>query len=553
MPPPADVPPTAASGSRSAWAPLRHRAFFALWLANVFALTGSWLSDSTSAWLMTTLATSPLQVALVQAVQALPLLLLGVPAGALADIVDRRHILVATQVWVAIVALLLFAFTLTDRLTPELLLVLTFANAAGMATRMPVTSAMTQQLVPAAELGRALALQGVAMNASRIIGPALAGVLLIYLGGAWVFLFYAVLSAVVAVAFARGERQVRTSSLPSERFVGAMRLGVQFARRTPAMVAVLAHAAVFSFFAVALQALLPLVARDRLAGGANTYTLLLASIGVGAIAAVIVMPMLRDRLRRETLLVASVLVQAAALLLLSQATAWYLAVPAALAAGATWIVVMNMLSVATQFALVDWVRARGMAVFLVSAMGGATLGSVVWGQVAAATTIETSLAIASGTSLLAYFLVRRRYRLGDSRTLDLTPARLLPEFTAAHNVENDQGPVLVTFEYTIDPSRADEFAAVMAESRRYRLRMGALYWGMFRDVTNPAHYVVHFLVDSWIDRLRQVERMTAEDVSLRDRVNAFHVAPEPPVMKHYLLEPVKGAAGDKRPPAKSSA
>ncbi len=530
--------PDAGSSSRSAWAPLRHRMFFALWVANLIALTGSWLSDSASAWLMTSLASSPLQVALVQSAQTLPILLLGLPAGALADIVDRRNVLVATQIWVTAVALALFALTLAERLTPELLLVLTFANGVAMAMRMPVMSAMTPQLVPPAQLGPALALQAVAMNASRIVGPVFAGLLLAWIGGAWVFLLYCVLSAAVAIAFARGERQQRTSSLPSERFVGAMRLGVQFARRTPEMISVLAIVAVFSFFAVALQALLPLVARDRLAGSANTYTLLLAAIGAGAITAVALMPMARGRLSRDALVGWSAVLQAAALLLMSQAESAWLAAPAAFVSGAAWLVVLNTLGVAAQLALPDWVRARGAAVYLVSAMAGATFGGAVWGQAVAASSIELALAAAGVGLLLAYMLVRIRYRLGHARILDLTPARLLPEFASAHKAESDQGPVLVTFEYRIDPARADEFAKLMAESRRFRLRMGAIYWGVFRDVTDPARYVVHFLVDSWLDRLRQIERLTAEDIVLRDRINAFHTGSDPPIMKHYVMEQV---------------
>jgi MFS family permease len=526
----------AASSSRSAWRPLRQRAFLLLWAANLAALTGSWLSDSTAAWLMTSLASSPLQVALVQSAQTLPVLLLGVLAGALADILDRRSLLVATQIWVSGVGLALFVLTLADQLTPELLLALTFANGVGMVLRMPLTAAMTPHLVASDEIEPALALQAVAMNASRIVGPVFAGILLAWLGGPWVFLLYAVISAGVAFAFARTERQQRTSSLPSERVVGAMRLGVQFARRTPEMIGVLVQGAVFSFFAISIQALLPLVARDRLGGGANTFTLLLAAIGLGAIAAVAILPRLRARLSRDALVGWSVVLHAAATLALSQATSPWLAMLAAFAGGAAWLVVFNTLSVAAQLALPDWVRARGIAVFLVSAMAGATFGGVVWGQVAAAGSIELSLAAAGAISLLAYLLIRRRYRLGEARTVDLSPARLLPDFAAVHKAEIDQGPVLVTFEYRIDPARADEFAEVMAESRRYRLRTGAIYWGVFRDVTDPARYVMHFLVDSWADRLRQIERVTAEDMLLRDRINAFHIGPEPPVMKHFIME-----------------
>jgi len=225
----------------NAWAPLRHRAFRALWLASFTALTGSWIADSTAAWLMTSLSTSPLQVALVSSAITLPILMMALPAGAAADLFDRRLVLMVTQVWVTVVLLVLFAVSFTGKLTAELLLVLTFVHGIGNAIRFPVTAAMTPGLVPRTDLPNALALHGVSFNGARVVGPVLAGLLLTWIAGAWVFLICALISMIVTVAYARGAAQQRTSSLPNERFVAAMRLGLQFSRQTPAMVAALAH------------------------------------------------------------------------------------------------------------------------------------------------------------------------------------------------------------------------------------------------------------------------------------------------------------------------
>lgn len=518
------------ASSASAWAPLRHREFFALWTANFAALIGSWMSDSTSAWLMTTLASSPLQVALVQAAMLMPIVLLGLPAGALADLVDRRMLLIVTQVWVGMVALVLFLVTQFGTMTPNLLLLLTFGNGIGMAVRMPALSAMIPDLIPRAELGRALALNG-----SRILGPIVAGLLFAWWGGSWVFLIYAAMSLLVAARFLRWKRSERASSLPSERFVGAMRLGVQFAMQTPLMVAVIVRAAVFSFFGMSVLALLPLVARVRLEGDANTYTLLLASAGTGAIIAVSFLPYLRRRMSRDRLVIVGTILQAIATIMLAEATSGWVAAAACVLSGGAWITVMNALTVAAQISLPDWVRARGMAVYQVCGMATAMLGSVFWGQIAALASIEVSLVAAGLGALVALVLVRRK-RVGGMREIDLTPVRVWPEFASSLPIDNDQGPVMVSIEYRIDPARAEEFTEFMGESRRWRLRMGAVHWGLMRDIGNPGRFVEQFVMESWVDRLRQIERLTAEDISIRDRRDAFHLGPGEPVIDHFLME-----------------
>ena len=523
----------------TAWEPLRHRRFRSLWLASFTALTASWISDSTGAWLMTSLSSSPLMVALVSSAITLPLLLMALPAGAVADLFERRMVLVLTQVWVTVVLLALFAVSLSDAMTAELLLALTFAHGIGSAIRLPVISAMTPGLVPRADLPNALALHGVSFNGARVIGPVLAGLLLAWLGSPWVFLISALISVAVTVAFARGATQQRTSTLPNERFVAAMRLGVQFTRQTPAMVAALAHICVFTFFGVVMQALLPLVARDQLSGDAGTYTLLLSSLGLGAIVSVLALPALRRRFNRDELLVVFAFTQAAGTSALSQATQPWIAAPAVFAGGLAWTATFIVLNVTAQMALPDWVRARGTAVFLAGGMIGATAGSFAWGQIATLASIERAMEIAAFASLIAFALLRRRYRLGGLPQTDLTPVQVTPEFAASATIEDDQGPILVTIEYQIDPAHTEGFAAVMADSRRWRLRHGAIDWGLYRDVSDPVRYVEHFLVDSWVHRLRQIERLTAEDMALRDRKNKFHVGSELPVMRHLLMEPTE--------------
>ncbi len=523
----------------TAWSPLRHRAFRALWLASFATLTGSWIADSTAAWLMTSLSSSPLMVALVSSAITLPILLMALPAGAVADLFDRRMVLIVTQCWVTVVSLALFAIAIGGKLTAEVLLALTFAHGIGSAIRLPLVAAMTPSMVPRADLPTALALHGVSFNGARVVGPVLAGLLLAWIGGPWVFLVCALISMAVTVAFARGDAQQRTSSLPNERFVGAMRLGLQFSRQTPAMVAALAHVCGYTFFAVVMQALLPLVARDRLGGDAGTFTLLLSAMGIGAIAGVVALPALRRRLNRDQLLAAFAITQAVGTAALSQATSPWIAAPAVFAGGLAWTATFNVLNVTAQMALPDWVRARGTSVFIASGMIGATAGGFAWGHIASIASIERAMEISAFASLVVYGLLRRRYHLSSLAETDLTPAQVTPEFAAGASIEGDQGPVMVTIEYRIDPARAAEFSTVMADSRRWRLRHGALHWGLYRDIADPGRYIEHFLLDSWLDRLRQIERLTAEDIALRDRKNEFHLGPEPPEMRHLLMEPTE--------------
>ena len=455
MPEPADPPPSTLTAPHSAWSPLRHGVFRMLWCTWLTANLCMWMNDVAAAWLMTSLATAPTMVALVQTAATLPVFLLGVPSGALADILDRRRYFIATQFWVAGVAIILCLSTFTDSLNPWALLALTFANGIGLAMRWPVFAALVPELVPKEELPTALALNGIAMNGSRLIGPVVAGGIIGAAGSAWVFLLNAVLSAAIAAVLLRWRREPKASALPSERFFGAIRVGLQFVRQSPLLHAILTRVAVFFLFSTALLALLPLVAKRLPNGDANTFTLLLASMGAGAIVAALFLPRLRQRLTRDQLVSAGTVLHACATLAAAFAPNLWLAAPALLLAGTTWIAVANSLTVASQMALPDWVKARGMSIHQMAMMGGTALGATLWGHVAGLTSVRASLVLAAGSAIIA-LLATRRLKVGGRADEDLTPARVwqIPEVVIPF--EPDQGPVLVIVEYRIDPARAAE-------------------------------------------------------------------------------------------------
>jgi MFS family permease len=519
----------------SAWTPLRQPVFRMLWIAWLTANLCMWMNDVTAAWLMTSLSGEPLMVALVQAAATLPVFLLGAPSGALADILDRRRYFIATQLWAAAVAVVLCAVALSGLLSPALLLVLTFANGIGLAMRWPVFAALVPELVPRAELGKALALNGVAMNASRVIGPVIAGAIIASVGGAWVFLLNALLSIGVTLTLLSWQRKRKVSALPAERFFSALRGGFQYARQSPELRGLLLRGFSFFLFAVATLALLPVVAKQLPDGNAGTYSLLLATMGGGAILSVILLPRVRERFGRDQVALYSTAVNALATLALALAPNLWLSLPALLLVGMSWLATANSITVSVQLALPDWVRARGMSIYQMAMMGGSALGAALWGQVASLSDTRTSLGIAAIAALLGLLWVRRIPLESDAGP-DLTPEPFWDIPETAMPVAPQQGPVMVQIEYRIDPSRAEAFKTLMQESRRSRLRNGAPSWELFQDVGEPGRFIEYFVHGSWVEHMRQHERVTTHDRALWERTRTFHLGEEPPLVFHYIAE-----------------
>lgn len=530
---PLKATPPSATESLSPWTPITYPVFRMLWSTWLVANICMWMNDVAAAWMMTSMTTTPLWVALVQSASTLPVFLLGLPSGALADILDRRRYFIMTQFWIAGVATLLCIAVVSGVMTPPLLLALTFANGIGLAMRWPVFAAIVPELVPRPQLPAALALNGVSMNASRIVGPLVAGALIASAGTAWVFVLNAVLSVISGFIIMRWRRDHVPSPLGRERLVSAMRVGLQFVRQSHRLRAVLVRVSLFFLHSTALLALLPLVARNLHGGGAGTFTLLLASMGAGAIIAAMYLPRLRQMMPRDTLVLRSTVLQSASTAVMALAPNVYVAVPAMLLNGMAWISCANSLSVSAQLSLPDWVRARGMSMYQMAIMGASALGAALWGQVATVTSVPTGLLVAalSGTVTM---LLAQRWVTDLSIEEDLTPSRDFKVPVA--NVPPGAGHVVVTIEYQIDPARADDFRALMQESRRSRLRQGALDWALLRDIGNPGRYIEQIIDESWTEHLRRFDRVTASDVALRERKLAFHVGEEPPLVNRCLVE-----------------
>jgi MFS family permease len=491
------------------------------------------MHDVGAVWLMTSLTPSPILVALMQTATSLPFFLLALPAGALADVVDRRRLLLAMQGWMMAAAAVLGVLALLSVTTPWSLLALTFTLGLGAAMNAPAWQAITPELVPREEVPSAVALSGVGLNLARAVGPAIGGFVVAAAGPSAVFLLNVLSCVGVIVVLYRWQRLPRRSALPPEHIIKAMRAGVRYVWHAPALRTVLVRAAVFILCGSALWALLPLIARREMGLDAVGYGVLLGCLGAGAVAGAAILPWVRRRVVVDRLAMGATVVFAlvtVALATLREGT-WLYGVM--FVGGGAWIALMSSYNTAAQAAAPAWVRARALAVYLLVFQGGMAAGSALWGAMAARTGIPIALLVA-GAGLLLGLLAATRYRLAGGAALDLTPSLHWPQPAVVIEPPAEQGPVLVTVEYRIDPAHAGDFAPAMQEVRLERLRDGALRWELFHDPADPQRYVETFLVESWVEHLRQHERVTLSDREAEASARALHLGPTPVDVSHLV-------------------
>jgi len=519
------------SAEPSAFAPLRHRVFAVLWIATVVSNVGGWMRDTTSAWLMTSLDPSPSLVALIQAASTLPIFLLSLPAGAFADIVDRRRMMIVIQAGLAIVSLALALFSTFGAMTPGLLLGLTLLAGIGAALANPVWQSIVPELVPKTELRPAVALNSLGFNISRAIGPALGGVVIAAAGIAAAYAVDVLSYTVVLAALIWWRRAVPPAAHP-EAFSGALRAGVRFAVRHPPLQRAVLRAILFFLFGSAYWALLPLVVRVELRGGPEAYGLMLGAVGLGAVIGALLLPRLRGRLGGDGIVAGGTFATAVTTALLALVADLAPALAIIAVAGGAWIAVMVTLNSTVQAILPDWVRARGLAIYLMAVFGAMTAGSTLWGQVAQATSLDTALYIAGGGLLLvAVAGLRLKLPLTDA---DLSHSDHWPDPTLATPQVAADAPAWVTIEYRVSPARQAAFTEALAPLAQTRRRDGAIAWGAYVDLADPARVVEWFVTPSWAEHLRQHDRVLVADKVLQAAVNAFHEGPEAPRVAHHI-------------------
>lgn len=525
-----------AAAKPTPWAPFRHRAFTLLWTATLLSNIGTWMHDVGAGWLMTLLDPSPATVALVQAANMAPIFCFALFAGALADRFDKRKILLLVNVLLVLVISLMTVLVRAERMTPTLLVLFTFAIGSGAAFAAPAWQAVVPRLVPRETLSSALALNSLGINLSRAIGPAIAGVLITAVGIAAPFAVNA-LSCVVAAAALMLWRTAPDQGrrLPPEPLLASIGTGLRQAANNAPLKATLLRAGAFFLCASAFWALLPLIARDLPNGGSGIYGVLLACVGAGAVGGALLLPRWRQRVGTHRLAGAASLVLAVALALMAFAKHPYLAVAAALLGGLAWIATMVSLNLSAQASLPNWVRARGLAVFLMVFSGGMTFGSLLWGQLAQATSISTALLVAAVGAVLPLPLLSR-VRLGQGEDLDLSPSMSWDQPVVAETLEDaeDRGPVMVTVEYEIDPEDEKAFLDTLHRLSRARYGDGAHQWGIKQDAAEPNRWVEWFLLPSWAEHLRQHDRATHADEDLHAAAQQFHRGEGKPLVRHLI-------------------
>ncbi|GAA3342703.1 MFS transporter [Amorphoplanes nipponensis] len=514
-----------------AWSPLRDKVFRGLWIGVLASNVGTWMQTVGAQWHLVHEPAAATYVSLVQTATMLPVLLLALPSGALADTFDRRRLLLAVQVGLFVVAAALTGLTALDRMPPPLLLIFTFLLGAGQALTLPAWQAVIPEVVPRDELPAASALGAVNTNLARSAGPAVAGLLVAHVGVAAVFGLNALSFVIFAGALLRWRRRPESRPGHAERFGPALRAGGRYVRYSPVVRRILLRVVLFVLPGSVVWGLLPLVAERELALGPSGYGALLAALGVGAVLGALLMPRVRERVPANRLLVLAGVVYGLALVVVASVANAVVVVGVLVAAGLAWMIQVSRMNAGLQLFLPNWVRARAFAVYQVVFAGGQALGALVWGQVTEAFGLRAAFLAAAALMLVGTLTVPwlpLHHQEGDRG-----PAVYWAEPHLMLEPHRDAGPVLVTSTFRVRPENRAAFVAAMQAVRRSRQRTGATRWGLFRPGEQAGEFVEVYLVPTWEEHLRQHEgRLTGSDE--REEHEAWALAEGPPAVTHLL-------------------
>ena len=520
--------------------------FRAIWMASLASNFGGLIQSVGAAWMMISLSASPMLIALVPAATTLPIMLLSLWAGAVADNLDRRKVMIACQSWMLVVSALLAVTAWAGWMTPWLLLAFTFALGCATAINGPAWQAAVGDMVPRAILPSAVAMNSMGFNLARSVGPALGGVIVATAGAAAAFLTNAVSYVGLLVVLSRWEPELPPKILPRERLALAMRAGVRYVAMSPNIQLVLLRAAVFGIGASAVSALMPLVARDILGGGALTFGLTSGAFGVGAVTGALSTRHLRARLSVEHIVRYAALMLALGTAITGMSSWLGLALLGYLLAGFGWVTALSTFNVSVQMSAPRWVVARSVSLYQMSAFGGMAIGAWLFGWLAESQGVVEALYASAAVQFVAALigLMRPLPQIGDDN-LDLQNRWREPD--TAVPVEPRSGPVVVTIEYRIPAGSVVPFLTAMSERRRIRRRDGAHGWSLMRDLSDPELWIERYHVSTWLDYVRHNQRRTVADIANSDAIWALHTGPVPPVV-HRMLERQTGSLPLSRAP-----
>ena len=508
--------------------------FRAVWLASLSSNFGSLVQSVGAAWLMTQLSSSSQEVALVQGSTALPIMLFSLWAGAVADNLDRRLVMLAAQGFMLLVSVTLALCAAFGLLTPWTLLGFTFLIGCGTAFNNPAWQASVGDMVPRAALPDAVALNSMGVNIARSVGPAIGGMIVAALGAAAAFAVNAASYVALIAVLLRWRPERAPRRRPRERTATAMLAGLRYVAMSPDIRRVLWRAALFGLAASAVPALMPLVARDLVTGGPLVYGTLFGAFGVGAVLGALAVRRLRARLSTERLVSLGALALAVGAGGTGSSSLIGLTLPALMLAGAGWVLALSTFNVAVQLASPRWVVARTLALYQMSVFGGMAVGAWTFGLVAEHEGVGAAL-LAAGAVQLGGMLLGLVLPLSQSEALDLDPLGRWQEPDTAVPVQPRTGPVVVAIEYLVPPGNVGAFLAEMHERRRISRRDGAQRWTLLRDLAEPLLWVERYHLPTWLDYVRSSERRTRSDAGNADRIRALLIEGETPRV-HRMIE-----------------
>ena len=522
----------------SAYLPFAYRNFTLLWVASLISNIGTWMHSVGAGWLMTTLEPSPLMVALVQTATTLPVFFFALPAGALADLFDRQRILLWSNIALLLTATGFALVVYMEWQSGPLLLLFSALLGTGAAFTAPAWQAVVPQLVPKHALPQAVALGGISINLSRAIGPALAGLLISAFGFATPFVlnglsFGAVIFALIWWGRNRERATDEKSSLPPEQIVGAMATGLRYARFSRPLLATMAHMFGFMLFANSFWSLLPLLAKQQLNTDAQGFGLLMAMVGAGAVLGGLALPKLRSWCKPNQIMAIGAFGIALNMGLFAVNQLQWLAFGASAVFGFCWTMVLSTLHVSAQQALPNWVRARGLAVYMMVFFGGLSLGAAIWGYLGQLAGLQTSL-LTAAVGLALFTIVTYGIELQQAQAMDLRPANAWQAPRVEQSPAENAGPVVVQLEYLIEVADRATFLALMKRVQTIRQREGAYNWSVFEDLALPGRFYEQFMERSWIAHLRHHERVSKADLDLYTQVKALHADDLEVRARHFI-------------------
>ncbi|MFN4136417.1 MAG: MFS transporter [Novosphingobium meiothermophilum] len=521
---------------RGPFAPLREPVFRRIWTSSVLANLGQLILGVGAAWEMTRLSSSPTMVASVQTAMMLPLMLVAIPAGAVADIFDRRRIAMAGLSFAMASAAVLTALSALGQATPWLLLVFCSLIGAGVAFYSPAWQASISEQVDGQHLPAAIALGTVSYNVARSFGPALGGAIVLVAGAQAAFAINAVFYLPLLVAFMLWQRRKAPSRLPPEQIHRAIVSGARYAFHAAQIRVVLLRAFLFGLASAAPSALAPLVARDLLGGNAATFGLLLGASGVGAVTGALMVSFATLRLGAQRLATVASLLAAFGLVVAGLSRSVPLTCAALMLTGGATIITIALMNVSVQLVAPRWVTARVLSLFTACLTGGIALGAVIWGAVSATWSVDVALD-ASAASLASLPVLTAMMPLGQANSAGAEPFALTNEPEVALALTNRSGPVVIEVDYEVDPEHAREFYASMLDVQTSRLRNGAFDWSLSRDIADAALWTERYLCPTWGDYLRMRDRFTQADREAHERARAFVREPEELRIRRRLERP----------------